>query len=384
MFFYNYNPTKSIYGKNILFLIQKEIPKGANILILTTKNLNRRYKIKDRLKKFIKNKIAVFDECVPNSKYSQNVSALNFARKKKINFIISFGGGSVHDTAKFVSLFFYQPISPWSNLINDRFLKFKKTLDIGCIGTYPAAGSETNNAFVVLNEKVKIKNVFLHLKLFPRFAIFDTIFHKSLTEQQIQVGYADILSHALEHYITSSNLNDFQKRECENILISSIHNLKKLLKKPKEDNLILNSFWNASRATSGSLSRNFAVSDWSSHFLGHYLTAIYGVPHGIATFLFMTKVFRYSLKKRKFRLEELSKKVFNKRSNAIESIGLLELFISKVLNININFDYYKIKKTYLFEHIKKDFKNRNIKVIGHDSKNLLSIKDIKNIINEYC
>ena len=197
------------------------------------------------------------------------------------------------------------------------------------------------------------------------------------------MGYADILSHALEHYITSSNLNDFQKRECENILLSSIHNLKKLLKKPKEDYLILNSFWNASRATSGSLSRNFAVSDWSSHFLGHYLTAIYGVPHGIATFLFMTKVFRYSLKKRKFRLEELSKKVFNKRSNAIESIGLLELFISKVLNININFDYYKIKKTYLFEHIKKDFKNRNIKVIGHDSKNLLSIKDIKNIINEY-
>jgi NADP-dependent alcohol dehydrogenase len=378
--FYSYNPTKLIFGKNSLNRIKFEIKKEYKILLLSGRNvIKKNPNIIKSLKKQIKNQMFHFKNFSSNPELSDCFEAIKFGKKKRINFIISIGGGSIIDAAKFCSLFFYKPYLGWDFMKGKTKKLPKKFIDFGCIQTYPGSGSESNAAFVISNSESNQKLSSITLNSYPKFSIMDTNFTTSLKAEQTNHGILDMFSHVLEQYLTSSKSDDLQKKYCESLLIKIIENAYKIKKSPRNHFLRLENFWYASQAVNGTLSRMYAKNDWSSHVIGHVLTSIYGLTHAQTLAICLPRVMKYFYKKRKVRLENLNKNIFFKFYKSKDSIKSFLEFLD-FLNINYNFENYNLNKDDVARDLKRYFLINNVKA-GHEEGLQVNTRNIEKIIN---
>jgi NADP-dependent alcohol dehydrogenase len=378
--FYSYNPIKLIFGKNSLNKIKYEIKKEYKILLLSGRNvISKNPNIINNLKKQIKNKMFLFNNFSPNPELSDCFKAITFGREKSINFIISIGGGSIIDAAKFCSLFFYEPHLGWDFMTGKTKKLPKKFIDFGCIQTYPGSGSESNAAFVISNSESNQKLSSITLNSYPKFSIMDTNFTTSLKTEQTNYGILDMFSHVLEQYLTSSKNDDLQKKYCESLLIKIIENAYKIKESPRNHYLRLENFWYASQAVNGTLSRMYAKNDWSSHVIGHVLTSIYGLTHAQTLAICLPRIMKYFYKKRIVRLESLNKNIFFKFYKSKDSIKSFLKFLD-FLNIGYNLENYNLNNNDVAKNLKKYFLTNNVKA-GHEVGLQVNSKNIENIIN---
>lgn len=377
--FYSYNPTKLIFGKDSLKRIKFEINEDFRILILSGKNvIKKNPSILKNLKKKIKNKLFHFNSFSPNPELKDCLNAIKFGQKNRINFIISIGGGSIIDAAKFCSLFFYEPNKGWNFMTKKTDKIPKKFINFGCIQTYPGSGSESNHAFVISNSLKKQKLHRMTINSYPKFSIMDTNFATSLNIKQTNHGILDMFSHVVEQYVTTSKNNDLQKKYCESLMIKIIENSFKIKNNLKNHDLRLENYWYASQAVNGTLSRMYARNDWSSHGIGHVLTSLYGLNHAETLAICMPRVMKYFYIKRKKRLDNLNKnifKVFYKSPNAVQ--GLIKFFSS--LNIGSNFKDYNLDKRKVIKDVGIFFHENNLEV-GHEKNLYVNSKNIKKIL----
>jgi NADP-dependent alcohol dehydrogenase len=378
--FYSYNPTKLIFGKGSFNRIKFEIKKDYRILLLTGKNFLKKYPIiLENLKKQIKNKIFYFNNFTPNPDLYDCLEAIKFGKNNKINFIISLGGGSIVDAAKFCALFFYEPTKGWEFMEKKNLSIPKKFLNLGCIQTYPATGSESNHAFVISNNDTKQKLHSMTLNSYPKFSIMDTNLAKSLNIKQTNYGILDMFSHVLEQYVSTSDKSDLHEKYCLSLMIKIIENAYKIKKNLKSHDLRLENYWYASQAVNGTLSRMYAKNDWASHGIGHVLTSLYGLTHAETLALCIPRVFKFFSKEKQNRLFKLNNLVFLKFFNSSDSIKNLLKFIN-FLNIGYNFEDYYLNKHQVAQDLKNYFVEYNFKT-GHDQKTIVNHKNIKSIIN---
>ena len=97
----------------------------------------------------------------PNPEIKQAEDAIKFARKNKVEFIIAAGGGSVIDFAKFLSLAYFSKQKNLWDLMKFETILPSRFLPFGCIQTCPGSGTESNNALVISNKKLKKKEYLL-------------------------------------------------------------------------------------------------------------------------------------------------------------------------------------------------------------------------------
>lgn len=270
-----HNPTKIIFGEGTIPRLADVVPNGPVLLLYGGGSIKSNGVYDQVLRSLQGRKVFEVSGVRPNPTYEKALEAVELVRKEKIEFILAVGGGSVVDSAKFISLAVSYKGDPW-DILTRQDLTFTEAVPYGTVLTLPATGSEMNCFFVLSrgDEKLSAGNPLL----FPRFSILDPRATFSLDKRQIGNGVVDAFVHVMEQYLTYPSDAPLQDRIAESILLTLIEEGPKSLRNPNDYSSRSNYMWCATMALGG-LVGNGVPHDWSTHAIGHELTALYGLDH---------------------------------------------------------------------------------------------------------
>lgn len=283
MFNFNfYNPTRILFGKDRLKSIDKYVPAGATVLITYGGGSAKKYGLIDKVRTALgSRKIYEFGGIEPNPRYETLVKAVEIVRSENIDFILAVGGGSVIDGTKFITLASNYKSDP-SDLLKFGFTPIpfdvvNEVVPFGTVLTLPATGSEMNNGAVISYDHGKFP-VMCELA-FPKFSILDPTITYTLPKIQVANGVIDAFVHTTEQYITFPVDARVQDRIAEGILQTLIEIGETAVAEPENYDVRANLVWSATMALNGLIGTG-VPQDWSTHMIGHELTALFGIDHG--------------------------------------------------------------------------------------------------------
>ena len=143
--------------------------------------------------------------------------------------------------------------------------------------TLPATGSEMNNGGVITIKGEGAKLAFSSPQVFPRFSLLDPERTYTLPERQLANGVVDAFVHVVEQYLTTCSGAHVQDRFAEGLLLTLIEHGPAALR-DKEYMARATLMWTATLALNGLIGAG-VTQDWSTHMIGHELTARYGIDH---------------------------------------------------------------------------------------------------------
>jgi len=200
-----------IIGNNTLNLLKKKIklicPKTRKIVLVTDKNIPKKFKIK--IKKILNNYELISYEFSPNEKL-KSFKKVNYlveeCNQKNLNrsdLIIAFGGGIIGDYASFVASIIKRGVN---------FINIPTTL-LAQVDSSVGGKTGVNSKF----GKNLIGSFYQ-----PKLVISDVSLLKSLPSREMICGYAEILKHSLIH---SRKFFNFLKLKSNQIIFERNLNL---------------------------------------------------------------------------------------------------------------------------------------------------------------
>ena len=322
--FIYHNPTKIVFGKGTLKQVAGLIPADQKILLTYGGGSIKRNGVYDQITKALKGRnLLEFDGIEPNPRYETLVKAVAVCRQEKVDFLLSVGGGSVLDGTKFIALaVFYDAGDPWDILA--QHAPATQALPIGCVLTLPATGSEMNGNSVISRNATREKLAFTNPIVHPRFSILDPETTFTLSTRQTQNGICDAFAHVLEQYLTYPANAPLQDRQAEAILMTLIEEGPKVLGQPADYHARANLMWCCTQALNGLISCG-VPQDWTTHMIGHELTAFFGLDHAQTLVVVMPAVWKHQRNAKEKKLSQYAERVWNVPNDA----GKADLAIQK-------------------------------------------------------
>ncbi|MFX5701074.1 iron-containing alcohol dehydrogenase, partial [Acinetobacter baumannii] len=114
--------------------------------------------------------------------------------------------------------------------------------------------------------------------VFPQFSVLDPNKTFSLPTRQLANGVVDAFVHVIEQYLTYPVNVQVQDRFAEGLLQTLIEIGPKILEDSADYDTRANLMWSASMALNGLIGAG-VPQDWSTHLIGHELTALHGIDH---------------------------------------------------------------------------------------------------------
>jgi alcohol dehydrogenase YqhD (iron-dependent ADH family) len=309
-----YNPTSIIFGKKTENEVGKEVKKyGSRVLLhhygheyATKSGLLSR--ITDSLKK---ENLDVFELAgvKPNPRLNDVRAGIEFARSRNIDFILALGGGSVIDSAKAIGIGSLYKGDVWDFF--EGKAEIRKSLPVGVILTLPGAGSESSASAVITREEGLYKRSIDGIDLVrPKFAILNPELTYTLPAYQTASGACDIISHALERYLSVTQFVDLTDKLCEAVVKTVIKNLPLALQNPTDYNARAEIMW------AGSISHNDLlgtgrVPAWECHKIEHELSGMYDVAHGAGLTALTPSFMRFVYKERLSMFVKFATRIWN-------------------------------------------------------------------------
>lgn len=306
-----YNPTHIVFGKDRFGDLKKLIPENSNILVLYGGGSVVKFGTLDKVKANLpKANVFEFAGIEPNPKFETLMRAVEMVKTHDINFLLAVGGGSVLDGTKFVNMAANYEGDNHVDLLYNRKLQatLKTSFPMGTILTLPATGSEMNSGGVISYNKGK--HVIGNPLLFPKFSILDPSLSFTLPITQVANGIVDAFIHTVEQYVTYPTDAKFQDRTAEGILKSLIEVGKANIDNPKDYDARANLVWLASMALNGLIGAG-VPQDWTTHMLGHELTAMFGIDHGKTLAILQPSVWNIRKEKKKAKLLQYAERVWD-------------------------------------------------------------------------
>ena len=307
------NPTRILFGPNQLDKLPEliaSVTPSKNILLAyggqSAKAIGAIDQVKNQLKDF---QVFEFQGIEANPEFNTLMKGVQYAQANDIGFILAIGGGSVIDGVKFMTGAFYEEQDPWEVLLRMEGRVFKKALPFGTILTLPATGSEANSGAVISRSELHEKRTMGGPLFFPKFSFLNPEYVSSLPKRQIANGIIDAFVHTLEQYLTKPSDNLLQEREAEGILSTLIEIGPKVLLDPSNYKYASNLMWCANHALNGNL-RCGVITDWSTHMIGHELTAFFGIDHARTLAIVGPRLYENQFKYKREKLIQCGKRVF--------------------------------------------------------------------------
>lgn len=213
--------------------------------------------------------------------------------------IIALGGGSAMDAAKCMWLFYEHPDTSFDGL-RLKFMDIRKRTfhfpNLGskcqmvCVPTTSGTGSEVTSFAVVTDKRNgNIKYPLADYELTPDVAIVDPQFVDSLPRSIVADTGMDVLTHALEAYV-SSMANDYTN----GLAIKAIELVFKYLRRSHADagDLEAREKMHNASAIAGMAFTNAFLG--LNHSMAHKLGAAYHLPHGRANAILLPYVMYYN------------------------------------------------------------------------------------------
>lgn len=273
------NPTKLIFGKGTIARIAREIPAGAKIMMTYGGGSIRRNGVYDQVTAALKGRgVVEFGGIEPNPQYETLVKAVELARTEGVDFLLAVGGGSVIDGTKFIATALKYEGDPWDFLLDPS--KAVDAVPLATVLTLPATGSEMNNGAVVSRKELNEKLAFHNPKCYPLFSVLDPEVCYSLPQRQIVNGIVDSFAHTLEQYLTFDTQVMVMDRWAEGLLQTLVELGPKLVERHDRYDEVANFMLTATMALNGFIAMG-VPQDWATHMIGHELTALHGLDHGV-------------------------------------------------------------------------------------------------------
>lgn len=285
------NPTDIRFGKGQIAALETLVPEGARILLLYGGGSIKENGVYEQVRAALSRcHVTEFGGVEPNPRYETLQNAAEVAREAGCDMVLGVGGGSVVDAAKFLAAMVPTgKLDPWPDLVAGRFPD--NTLPVGCVLTLPATGSESNPVSVVSSSAHALKLPFANPCARPRFAILDPSVMASLSRRQLENGVVDAFTHVVEQYLTRDVTAPIQHGFSETIMRTLIEWGPKLVSERSEE-AQETVMWAANQALNGLIGAG-VPQDWSTHMIGHAITAIYGIDHARTLSAVMPAVLRH-------------------------------------------------------------------------------------------
>ena len=274
-----HNPTHIVFGKGRIADIGKHVPAQAKVLIVVGGSSAEKTGTLAEVQQALgERQHATFSGIEPNPSFDTVMKAVQRVKDGGYDFLLAVGGGSVIDAAKFIAAAALFEGDPWTILLK-RGANITQALPFGAVLTLPATGSEMNNGSVITRRDIGAKLPFRSSRLFPKFSVLDPTKTYTLPTQQLANGVVDAFVHTVEQYLTYPVNAPLQDRFAESILQTLIDIGPRLLTAPEpvyDDRASL--MWAATLALNGLIGAG-VPQDWSTHMIGHELTALHNIDH---------------------------------------------------------------------------------------------------------
>ncbi len=302
------NPTRVCFGEGQIAKLPELIPAGSRLLVLYGGGSIKQNGVYEQLTQALAGREWL--ECPgigANPQYSQLMEAVALVKRERIDFLLAVGGGSVVDGSKFVAAAAcFEGADPWEILLDKA--PVKAALPLGCVLTLPATGSESNPAAVVSRGEAKLS--FYNPLVLPRFAVLDPTTTYSLPPRQVGNGVVDAFVHILEQYLTFPVGGEVQDRLAEGLLQVLVDNGPRALTEPTNYQVRANLMWAASLALNGLIGRG-VPQDWSTHAIGHQLTALHGLDHAQSLAVVLPSLLREQSAQKQEKLAQFAERVWH-------------------------------------------------------------------------
>ncbi len=243
----------------------------------------------------------------PNPRSDLVYQGIDLCRRERIDFVLGIGGGSAIDSAKAIAAGAMYDGDFWD--LFERKAPYTAALPVGCVLTLPATGTEASNSAVVTQEKGMFKRGLAGDKNRPVFAVLNPELTFTLPPYQTACGVADMMAHIFERYFTGTQDVDISDRLCEAVLQTIVKAAPVAMANPADYEARAALMWAGNLAHNGQLGVG-REEDWSSHQMGHELSAAYDVAHGASLSIMMPHWMRYTLPGHAMRFAQLATRVF--------------------------------------------------------------------------
>ncbi|MBI4566978.1 MAG: iron-containing alcohol dehydrogenase [Planctomycetes bacterium] len=227
--------------------------------------------------------------------------------------VIALGGGSAMDAAKAVAVAaLAKRETIWTFVRRDRKdspRRAEHALPIICVPTLAGSGSEANEVAVVSNPETREKLAFRAECMFPRVAVVDPDFTCSASAPQTAWGAFDIVSHALETYLSGTEYTPLQDRFSEAIVRTVRDHLQKAIDSPLDKPARAALSWCSTAALGGVLAGRRGT--YPIHWIEHALSAHYpALQHGRGIAMLLPHVMAFTAQKAPAKCAQLAREVF--------------------------------------------------------------------------
>ena len=275
-----HNPTHIVFGQGRIADLGKLVPADAKVLILVGGSSAEKTGTLAEVRQALgARQHATFSGIEPNPSFETSMQAVQQVKDGHFDFLLAVGGGSVIDAVKFIAAAaLFEGSDAWS-ILQKHGSNITQALPFGTVLTLPATGSEMNSGGVITRRSIGAKLAFGSPHCYPVFSVLDPTKTYTLPPKQLANGVVDAFVHTIEQYLTYPVNAPLQDRFSEGILQTLIEIGPRLLAdaEPNYDDRA-NLVWAATLALNGLIGAG-VPQDWSTHMVGHELTALHGIDH---------------------------------------------------------------------------------------------------------
>ena len=270
------NPTRLVFGKGQIERLATLIPADAKIMVTFGGGSVKQNGVYEQVKQALSQHDHVeFWGIEPNPAIETLRKAILLGKEEKVNYLLAVGGGSVLDGTKLIASALTHPeLDAWE-LVKKGYSK--TYLPFASVMTLPATGSEMNSGAVISCKTTQEK--FAFYSTYPQFSILDPEVTYTLPTNQVACSLADIFVHVMEQYMTTPAQSRVMDRWAEGILQTIVEIAPLLKENPTNYDLRCDYVLSATLALNDMI-RMGVTQDWSTHMIGHEITALLGITHG--------------------------------------------------------------------------------------------------------
>lgn len=293
----HYNPVEIHAGLDCRKEISQFLPHEGTVLIVTTKGMQDRGQLAE-FTEYVSLPYEVFT-AQPEPDLDNLDSFYTANKEKKYSALIAVGGGSVIDSAKALACAFSQdehekPLHAW---LREKKTLPSQSLPLIAIPTTAGTGSEVTS-FATIWDRLNMKKCSLSAKVcYPKVALLDPFFAKTLPWKQTVYSALDTFSHALESLWNkhATPISLFYAKRALHMVMNSLHYI-------EHDSYDMK---NRYRLQEAAMLAGIAISQNHSsiaHSVSYPLTLHYQVPHGLACSAFLLPILELVNEKNAFML----------------------------------------------------------------------------------
>ncbi len=307
-----HNPVRIIFGRDIIPQIGKEISVEAKkVLLLYGQGSIKKNGIYEQVCDSLKKTQMEWVDCPgisPNPTITQVREGIALCRENHLQAVLAVGGGSVIDAGKAIAAGVCYEGDVW-----DGFAKkatWNQAIPLYTLLTLSATGSEMNGAAVISNLELQTKASFYSSGIFPKASFIDPSLQRYLPPEQTIFGAMDMMAHVLEFYFNGTQNTDFQDFFAEALMKTILKQLDLVLEDPDNYEARAQLVWSGTLALNGLNGAGRGVGDFSSHRIGHALSACYNLTHGATLSIVMPAWMRYVYKNDISKFARFGREVF--------------------------------------------------------------------------